>query len=143
MYHRILFVLTLLSFSTFSAKNLFCGNPSVWAVYLEKVFFVWSKLNFIKIMAVFTISLSAGLFSDCPTYNSFSFLIAFISGWVKRTIDPVLPPPAPSVTMPAAADTDSLGVAITSSLKIESDPAAPLKDTVSPGIRGTSEAGAV
>jgi hypothetical protein len=75
-------------------------------------------------------------------FHFIHILIAFISGWVKRTIDPVLPPPAPPATTPSVADVDS--TAIASSLKIESDSAAPVKDSVSaPGIKGISDAGTV
>jgi hypothetical protein len=43
--------------STFSAKNSYCVNLSGWADYLVKVFFAWSKSNFITITAVFMILL--------------------------------------------------------------------------------------
>jgi hypothetical protein len=46
--------------SIFSAKNSYCVSPFVWVDCLVKVFFVWLKLSFIKIMAVYTILLSVG-----------------------------------------------------------------------------------
>ncbi len=67
-------------------------------------------------------------------------LIARISGWVKRTIDPVVPPSAPSATTSTVADADTLG--ITSSMKTESDTAAPVKDYAL-GIKVAAETGAI
>jgi hypothetical protein len=85
-----------------------------------------------------------------PRLNSLHYiplLTAFISGWVKRTIDPVVSPPVPSVTSSAVTDTDSLGAAIGSSLKIESDLAAAGKDAASAAVsasgKGASDAGAM
>ena len=53
-----------------------------------------------------------------------------------------MPPPVPPVTSSAVTDTDSLGAAIGSSLKIESDLAAAGKDAASSG-KGASDAGAM
>ena len=66
-----------------------------------------------------TILLSVGSFHDVLTSQLISILIALCSGWVKRTIDPVVPPPAPpSDTTEVALSSDtptaghSLGVEI-------------------------------
>jgi hypothetical protein len=64
--------------SIFSVKSSYCVNLSGWADYLVKVFFVWSKLNFITITVVFMILLYLGAFLDLTIPCTLSSLCAVV-----------------------------------------------------------------